>query len=350
MSATSKIYFLINSLEWGWAERVVTNLTWQYTAKWYAVYVITLKEESFFAPIPHVSYIALAKVRHNFFLFLLIPRFVRKLRHLLRTKQLEEGISFLEIANFVHILAKKEAIISFRTHITFFSGCIWYIYKKCIQWLYPKAQKIIVNSLENKYDLSDYLRIPLEKIEVMYNTIDAHLIAKEREEPRENWVTQKINWKRVFITVGRLIPSKQHEKILAWLALLADAGKTDRIYLIVGDGPQRNYLTHLVKQYGIADHVIFLGEQKNVFKYLDCADYFLYASAVEWFPNVLAEAKSMGIPIITTDFKSWAKEVVLGTYDKSLAKSITYPYVGEAGILLDPNQFAKQFTERHMQL
>jgi N-acetylgalactosamine-N,N'-diacetylbacillosaminyl-diphospho-undecaprenol 4-alpha-N-acetylgalactosaminyltransferase len=56
--------------------------------------------------------------------------------------------------------------------------------------------------------------------------------------------------------------------------------------------------------------------QKNVFKYLNIADVFLYASEVEGFPNVLIEARELGLPIITSDFKSGAKEVIIGEYTK----------------------------------
>ena len=278
----------------------------------------------------------------------MIPRYIWKCKQVFKKYHLHTWISFLEIANFVHILAKKEAVISFRTHISVFTWVIGYIYKFLIKLLYPKASKIIVNSHENKYDIASYLHIPVEKVEVLYNTIDNKLIAQQRTESREERLNEVCKGKMVFVTTGRLIPSKQHEKIVGGLHRIAQSWHLNWKYLIIWDGPQRWYLTSLVEQYGLTDNVIFLWEQKNIFKYLDLTDYFLYASAVEWFPNVLAEAKAMGIPIVTSDFQSGAKEVILGQFDKELANNMSYPYRWTYWILLDPLRFEEQLYNRYV--
>jgi hypothetical protein len=61
----------------------------------------------------------------------------------------------------------------------------------------------------------------------------------------------------------------------------------------------------------------------------------------------LAEAKEMHIPIITSDFKSGAKEVVVGEYTKELAHSIVYPYIAKYGILLDVHIYEEQLVDRY---
>jgi N-acetylgalactosamine-N,N'-diacetylbacillosaminyl-diphospho-undecaprenol 4-alpha-N-acetylgalactosaminyltransferase len=69
-----------------------------------------------------------------------------------------------------------------------------------IKWLYPKAEKIIVNSRENKYDLAKFLNISEDKIEVRYNPIDKEKIKKLSKENLDDEILGKIKNKKVFIT------------------------------------------------------------------------------------------------------------------------------------------------------
>ena len=112
-----KIYFLINSLQSGGAERVVSNLARDFSQK-YDVTVITLKNDKFFELPDSVKYLPLADTRSNIMMGILIPWYILKLYFLL--PKFTSGVSFLEISNFLHILVKKDAIISFRIHIDFF--------------------------------------------------------------------------------------------------------------------------------------------------------------------------------------------------------------------------------------
>jgi glycosyltransferase involved in cell wall biosynthesis len=77
---------------------------------------------------------------------------------------------------------------------------------------------------------------------------------------------------------------------------------------------------------------------------------FLYASEVEGFPNVLIEAKEVWLPIITSDFKSWAKEVILWEYTKDIWKNVHYPYQGKYWTLLDLNDYQDQFLETYKKM
>lgn len=339
-----KYYFLINSLEWWGAERVTVNLAKNYINKWKAVYIITLKSDKFYDVPIWVTLLSLSKVNNNLCMSLLIPWYAIKLKRVLKKYNIEDGISLLEIANFVHILAKKNAIISFRTHINFFTWFVWMLYKALIKYLYPKAQKIIVNSYENKYDLAEYLKVSEDKIDVLYNPVDHEKISTLKNEKIEAEVLEKIKNRRVFITTWRLIGAKNHKKILEALCEYKLKKHEERIYLIVGDWPERNKLENMVKKCNLVDNVLFLWQQKNVFKYLHKADLFLYASEVEGFPNVLLEARELWIPIVTSDFKSGAKEVIIWNYDNSW-KNITYPYKGSYGTLIDLENYQNQLLE-----
>jgi len=343
-------YFLINSLEWWWAERVVINLSNNLVKKDKKVYIITLKSTNFYDLPKGVNHISLSHTKRNFFMIFLIPFYILKLKYIIKKYHLSDWMSLLEISNFIHILSKKNATISFRIHISFFKWIIWYFYKILIKLLYPKASKIIVNSLENKYDLAEYLHINEDKIEVLYNPIDKERIKKLKQEHVPENIKKQLIWKKVFITTGRLVWQKHHEKIIYALKKIYDKVEKNRIYLIIWDWPEKKKLQHLITKLWLDNNIIFCWEQKNIFKYLNVSDLFLYASEVEWFPNVLIEAKEIWLPIISSDFKSWAKEVILWKYSKEIWKTITYPYKWDYWMLIDLNNYTNQLLSVYKEI
>lgn len=336
-----KYYFLINSMEWGWAERVVSNLIKEYSEKWKEVYLFTLKDKLFYDIPKEVHYIPLSKIKNNLLLFVCIPYFALKFKRALKEYDLKNWISFLEISNFVHILAKKDAWISFRTHINFFQWITWTIQKYLIKRLYPRAKKIIVNSRENKFDLVHFLKVPENRVDVRYNPIDKEKIKILSEEKLDDDLLDKIKDKKVFITTWRLVKIKHHEKIIEALNEYNKKNK-DWIYLIIWDWPERSKLENLVKSFWLENQIMFLWQQKNVFKYLKHSDLFLYASEVEGFPNTLLEAREMWIKIISSDFKSGAKEVILWEDTDTIWKKLNYPIIWKHGILVSSYDYKDQ--------
>lgn len=334
-------------MEWWGAERVAVNFSNNLVKEWKDVCIITLKLINFYDLPKWVHYIPLSNIKNNFLMFLLVPLYVLRFKKVIKKYNLIDWMSLLEISNFVHILAKRHATISFRTHINFFTGIFGFFHKILIKRLYPKAGKIIVNSEENKYDLAEYLRIPVSKIEVIYNPVDREKIHELKKEEVDKSLFKKIKWKKVFVTTWRLVWQKHHEKILSALTSIPEK---KWIYLIVWDGPEMKKLENLVKVLWLEDNVVFLGQQKNVFKYLAIADVFLYASEVEWFPNVLIEAKEMWLAIITSDFKSGAREVILWEYIKDIWKKMEYPYEGRYWILLDLKDYEHQFLSTYKKI
>lgn len=336
-------YFLINSLEWWGAERVTINFANDFVKKGKNVYIITLKATNFYALPKWVHHIPLSHIKNNFLMFLLIPWYAYRFKKVLKKYHLSDGMSLLEISNFVHILAKKNAVISFRIHISFFVWIFGFFQKVLIKFLYPRSSKIIVNSMENKYNLAEYLHISDDKIEVIYNPIDKKKMDILKNEKIDDILLQKITNKKVFITTWRLISQKHHKKIINALKIVYDTVDKNRIYLIIGDWPERPSLEKLVRSLWLQDNIVFLWMQKNVFKYLNRADVFVYASEVEGFPNVLLEAKEMWLPILTSDFKSGAKELILWEYTKNIWKNLKYPYQGKYWILIDSQDYISQF-------
>lgn len=334
-------YFLINSLTWAWAERVVTNLAKQHLSQWEKVFIFTLRDQKFYDIPNEIKYIPLSKTKKKMILLNKIY-YVYKFKKYLKKYWLTEGISLLDQSNIIHILAKKDdATISPRTHVSQYIWISWYFKKLAIKFFYPKAKKIIVNSRENKMELAKFLNISEKKIEVLYNPIDKEEIQKLKEEKIEDTLLKKIYNKKVFITVSRLVYKKKIWRILNALAMYNKYDK-DWIYLILGTWDKENELKNLAKNLWIEEKTLFLWQQKNVFKYLKHANYFLFSSENEGFPNALLEARELWIPIITTDFKTWAREVILWEDTNLLWKNLSYPYCWKYWILVNKQNCSEQ--------
>ena len=332
------IFFLINSLESGGAERVISNILPALSKK-YKIYLILLKDSRFYDLPKNIKVISFSKIKNNILMIPLFPFYIWKLKKLIKKHRPHKVISFLEIANFVNILADKNAIISFRISLNFFDkGTINRIYKILIKLLYPKAEKIVVNSRENKQDLIKKLDISPNKIQTIYNPIDLPLINKLKNNPVNLPFSKNSNHK-IFITVGRLDSQKNISTLIKSFKNLSPENRL----LIIGDGPEKNNLINLIQKYNLNKQVFLLGKKKNVYKYLNIADYFIFSSRAEGFPNVLIEAMACNLPIITSDFKTGAREII----DPNLKfdTKIKYPYYGPNGILLSLVNFEKDFSK-----
>jgi glycosyltransferase involved in cell wall biosynthesis len=132
-----------------------------------------------------------------------------------------------------------------------------------------------------------------EKIHVTPLGVDAELF-----KPRP-----RIGGIRPFevICVGRLVPAKGQQVLLAAIAKLTSQGREVRLRL-VGEGPDRRSLHQAARQYGIERRVVFEGavDQDRIQDLYGTADIFALASFAEGIPVVLMEAMSMELPCVST--------------------------------------------------
>lgn len=68
--------------------------------------------------------------------------------------------------------------------------------------------------------------------------------------------------------------------------------------ILVGDGPEREATERQVAELGIAEHVVFLGDQEYISDILAAADVFLLPSEHESFGLAALEAMSCGLPVV----------------------------------------------------
>lgn len=105
------------------------------------------------------------------------------------------------------------------------------------------------------------------------------------------------------VLVARLSHEKGIERALEAVKYSAECGASVRLH-IVGGGSMKRELTDLAKNMGISDSVFFYGEQSNPYRYMKNADLLLISSYHEAAPMVIDEARSLGVPILTTETTS----------------------------------------------
>lgn len=111
----------------------------------------------------------------------------------------------------------------------------------------------------------------------------------------------------VILSVGRLVPKKGFDDLLAACAMLRDRGVAFRCR-IVGAGPLHDTLRAEIAARGLGDAVELMGAMTHarLIELFDAADVFALASRVtddgdrDGIPNVVAEAMAIGVPVIAS--------------------------------------------------
>lgn len=108
----------------------------------------------------------------------------------------------------------------------------------------------------------------------------------------------------ILLSVGELIPRKNHQLVLHALGLLQKQGKLGNIqYVICGRGVKLDDLMALAQKLQIADHVHFLGYRNDISAICQASDLFVFMSKQEGLPVAMMEAMACGLPVICSDIR-----------------------------------------------
>ena len=286
-----KISILIYSLASGGAERVVSILLKELSQK-YEIELVLMNDTIFYEVPKNVKVTFLENSNPNesgIKKLLKLPFLAYKYSKI----KSDISISFMNRPNYINVLSnlfkKSKTVISERgTPSEYYKyGLFGIVSKFLIKTLYKKADVVIANSKGNSFDLKHNFGI--SDVKVIYNSIEK----KDCENKENN--------KFIFITVGRIDEGKNHKLLIESFNEL----DLDAELWIIGEGPLKKDLEKIANQ-----NVKFLGKQKDVYKFLSKADCFVFSSNYEGFPNVLLEAMSCNLPIISTDCKSGPREIL----------------------------------------
>ncbi len=162
-----------------------------------------------------------------------------------------------------------------------------------------KSRKIMcISDAVLEYDMS-FTKLPKSRYVKIYNGIDIDRFSRKRVGSPK--IDAGISDNAFVIgSVGRLHKQKDFKTLLRAFKILQE--KIPNAFLvIVGDGPEYANLKRLSNALNISDKVKFLGARVDVPDIMSCFDIFVLSAVYEGFGNVVIEAMSMEIPVISTN-------------------------------------------------
>jgi|GEM_PF-2575506 len=166
-----------------------------------------------------------------------------------------------------------------------------WLLKICLKY----SDQIVLVSNEMREQLAKEYPQYADKMQTICNGVDLSFIDRECQL---NAVDSTLR----LVTVGSLIPRKNHTHILQALSTLKEMGGHFRLD-IIGDGEELNALVDQSIKYKISESVIFHGTlaPENVADLLSGAHIFLAASLHEGRPNAVLEAMAVGLCVLASD-------------------------------------------------
>ena len=163
--------------------------------------------------------------------------------------------------------------------------------------LYPKANGLIVQTAKARVIYNQIL--PITKLCVIGNPV------------REIKPNSTIHKENIVLSVGRLIKSKHHDHLIRIFSKINLPGW--KLIIVGGDAiRQENMknLQELIRESGAINKVELTGTRNDIDQYYLKSKIFAFTSSSEGFPNVVGEALTSGIPVVSYDCVAGPSEMI----------------------------------------
>ena len=311
-----KIAIVINSLKNGGAERTVSNLTTNFPEDYEIDILLNNSSEIDYPYRGNIISLDLKpskdKLRIGYQCVALFRR-LSKLRNIKKHSNYQAVISFSESANIANILTGNKyckVIVSVRVNLSRSADNKLYKYFgfPLVRKLYNRADKVVAVSKGVECDLIDNFGIHKEKVITIANGCDLDRLQKLADEQISEKEKEILKKENVIISMGRLEHQKGQWHLIRALSVLKQKGISFKL-LVFGNGGLECYLKGLVHSLRLDENVIFMGFCENPFRVIKRARAYVLPSLYEGMGNTLIEALACGIPCISTDHDSGAREI-----------------------------------------
>jgi glycosyltransferase involved in cell wall biosynthesis len=188
--------------------------------------------------------------------------------------------------------ANEKFLVSFNGFLRFFE-----------EGMLSRARKIIAVSHFTKWELTNYYKIPANKIQVIHNGVD---INKFKPAVDKRKVKEELGFNPddlAIVSVGRLYARKGLFTLIDSMPSVVKRYPNAK-FIISGKGQSdemHKLITHAEKL-GVKNNIIFTGyyPDKKLPRLYQAADVFAFSTFYEHHPFAVLEALATGLPVVTT--------------------------------------------------
>jgi len=196
----------------------------------------------------------------------------------------------------IRFLLNKIGKYFFIPYATTFFSCS----DKASDWLFPKK---IINA---------------GKVIFVPNSIDTEKFIYSAEI--RSAIRSEFNLENKFV-VGYAGSFKYVKNVCYFLKVAKLLRDTNIIFLMIGDGEEKEMLEKQIKQNCLQDKFIFTGFREDVSRLMNAMDLFMLPSLYEGLPFVAVEAQQNGLPVLLSDTITRMVDVNHGCTYLPLSKS-----------------------------
>lgn len=161
--------------------------------------------------------------------------------------------------------------------------------------IYRLFDKVLVPNLSNYNQFVSVLPDIRHKVHIVNNFCNYDEVWSKAEIDPIEYDNTKVN----IVTVARISPEKGVDRAINSFLRLKKEGYSFT-YHIVGGGGNYEELCHFVEDNDLSECVFLYGYDSNPYKYIKNADLFLLPSRNEAAGLVIDEARSLGVPVLST--------------------------------------------------
>lgn len=135
-----------------------------------------------------------------------------------------------------------------------------------------------------------------EKVHVLYNPLDFESVIKKSTEKTDFNFGDGMK----FVLAGTFIKIKGFDRFVKVCKRLKDDGEHFSA-LIMGDGEEKENIKKIIAETNLGDTVKILDFQTNPYKYIAHSDVYVCSSYAEGYSTAVSESVALNVPVITTE-------------------------------------------------
>jgi glycosyltransferase involved in cell wall biosynthesis len=193
---------------------------------------------------------------------------------------------------FSRLNANEKFLVSFNWFLRFFE-----------EGMLARARKIIAVSHFTKWELTNYYKIPTNKIRVIHNGVDVNKFKPAADKRR---VKTELGFNPddlAIVSVGRLYARKGLFTLIESMPVVIKRFPTAK-FIISGKGQsdEMHKLIAHAERLGVKNNIVFTGyyPDKKLPLLYQAADVFAFSTFYEHHPFAVLEALATGLPVVTT--------------------------------------------------